>query len=145
MPTLLIVVLVGLLGGLAVGVQSPLASLIANRLGTLESVFIMHLGGAILAGALLLPHRGGNLGQWRSLPWYAVVAGSLGLVVISAVSYAIPRAGVVATTFLFVAGQMIMATLVDHFGLLDVAVRPLEPSRIVGIGVLMVGVWLIVR
>ena len=31
----------------------------------------------------LLFLRGGNLGNWRSLPWYALAAGTLGLIVVS--------------------------------------------------------------
>jgi transporter family-2 protein len=44
-----------------------------------------------------------------------------------------------------VASQILIAALVDHFGLLGAAVRPLDLSRFLGIGILILGVWLIVR
>jgi transporter family-2 protein len=43
-----------------------------------------------------------------------------------------------------VASQFILAALMDHFGLMG-AVRPLDLSRSFGIGVLILGVWLIVK
>jgi transporter family-2 protein len=145
MPTILLVVFLGLLGGMAVGIQGPLSSLMSARLGLLESIFIVHIGGAILAGVPLLARGGGNLGGWRGVPWYALGAGAFGLVVISAVSFTIPRIGVAATVTLIVAGQLVVSTVADQFGWLGADVRPVDLTRLVGIVVLFVGVWLIVR
>ncbi len=145
MENLVLVLMVGLAGGIAVGLQAPLASMMSGRLGTLESVFIVHLGGAILAGLPLLAIRGGNLGAWHDVPWYALAAGAFGLVVLSAVSYTIPRIGVATTVTLIVVAQLVTAALLDHFGLLGATVRLLDPVRLLGIGVLLAGTWLIMR
>lgn len=143
--TLLIIIVIGLLGGIAVGVQSPLSSMIGTRLGSMESVFIIHLGGAIVSGIFLLARGGGKLADWRSVPWYALAGGALGLVVIMAANYIIPRRGAVVLIFLIVAGQLLISVLIDQFGWLDVEARSLDVSRLVGLVVLFVGVWLIVR
>ena len=145
MENLVLVMVVGLAGGIAVGLQGPLTSLMSERLGTIESVFIVHLGGAILAGLPLLVLRGGNLGNWRSVPWYALAAGSLGLVVLGGVSYTIPRIGVATTVTLIVVAELITGALLDHFGLLGATVRSLDPARLLGILVLFLGTWLIMR
>ncbi len=146
MPELLLVVLFGLAGGIAVGMQSPMASMINEKIGTLESIFIVHLGGAIFALIpLLVLHGGGNLDRWRSVPWYALAGGIWGLVVIGAVSYSFPRVGALGTVVLIVAGQMVLSTVLDHFGWLGAHARPIDLQRITGIVVLCIGVWLIVR
>lgn len=145
MQSILVVMVVALAGGVAVGLQGPLTSLMSQRLGTLESVFIVHLGGTLLAGLLLLAVGGGDLGAWRTVPWYALAAGSLGLVILSAVSYTIPRIGVATSVTLIVAAQLITASFLDQFGFLETAVRPLDQSRLIGMLVLFVGTWLIVR
>jgi transporter family-2 protein len=145
MQSLAIVIVIGLLGGLAVGLQSPLASMISQRLGTLESVFIVHLGGALAAAIPLLARGGGQLGMWARVPWYALAAGVFGLVVISAVSVTIPRLGASATIVLVVLGQLLVGVLIDHFGLLGAAVRPIELLRVVGLGLVIVGAWFVVR
>jgi bacterial/archaeal transporter family-2 protein len=138
-------ILIGLAGGMAVGLQSPLASMISQRIGTFESIFIVHIGGAVIALIPLLIYGGGKLSQWRTVPWYALGAGVFGLVVIGAVSYLIPRVGVAASITSIVAGQLLVATVLDHFGWLGAAERPLDPTRMIGLAVVLVGVWLTVK
>ena len=93
MQPIFLIILVGLLGGMAIGVQSPMSSIISQRMGMMESVFIIHAGGA-LAALIPLIIFGSKLGEWRSVPWYTLVAGAFGLIVISAMGYMIPRIGV---------------------------------------------------
>jgi len=145
MENLIPVLLIGLAGGVAVGLQGPLTSMMSQRIGTMESVFIVHLGGAILAGVIVLGMKGGNLGAWRTVPWYALGAGALGLVVLSAVSYTIPRIGAATTVTLIIVAELVASTLLDHFGLLGTSVRLLDPARVLGIVVLFLGTWLIMR
>jgi transporter family-2 protein len=142
---LLLFVMSGLLAGIAIGIQGPLTSLIGQRLGPLESVFIVHLGGAIAAAVPLLALRGGVLGQWHTLPWYAFLSGALGLIIVTMITFTMPRLGSTATVALAVVGQLIIGVTIDHFGLLGVAVRPVDLSRVLGVLVLLVGVYLIIR
>ena len=145
MNSVLLIILIGLAGGVAVGLQAPLASIITQRLGTLESVFIVHLGGALVALLPLLFYGGGNLAKWKELPWYTLGAGAFGLIVLGAVSYMIPRVGVAAAVITIVAGQMLVSTVLDHFGWLGGMGRPMDLTRAVGLAVVLVGVWLTVK
>ncbi|MBN1564950.1 MAG: DMT family transporter [Anaerolineae bacterium] len=145
MPIIVLVVLFGLLGGIAVGLQGPLSSIITERLGVMESIFIVHIGGALIIGVPLLMRGGGKLAQWRDVPWYALIAGGFGLVIIAAISFAIPRVGIAVTVTLVVAGQLILSAALDHFGWLGATPRPMDVQRIIGMLVLFAGVWLIVR
>ncbi|HMS00296.1 MAG TPA: DMT family transporter [Anaerolineales bacterium] len=144
MDSLLFILLIGLAGGLAIGLQSPMASMISQRLGTFESVFIVHLGGAVIALIPML-FLGSKLTQWKSLPWYTLGAGFFGLGVIAAISFMIPRIGVAPALIILLAGQLLMGALLDHFGWLGLAQRPLDGARVIGLGVVMLGVWLTVK
>ena len=145
MDSILLIILIGLAGGIAVGLQSPLASMMSQRLGMLESVFIVHAGGALIALIPLLVYGGGKLGQWRSVPWYALMAGVFGLVVIGAISYMIPRIGVAGSIITVVAGQLLVGTILDQFGWLGAMQRPLDATRLLGLAVVLIGVWLTVK
>src|SRR6266540_4626536 len=145
MEPIILIILIGLAGGAAVGLQSPMASMISQRLGIFESVFIVHLGGAIIALLPLLFYSGGKLSQWRTVPWYTLGAGIFGLIVIGAISYMIPRVGIAASITAIVAGQLLVGTLLDHFGLLGASVRSLDITRVLGMAVVLVGVWLTVK
>lgn len=145
MESVILIIFIGLAGGVAVGLQGPLASMISQRLGTFESVFIVHVGGALIALVPLLFYGGGKLTQWKQLPWYTLVAGAFGLVVISAISYMIPRVGVAAAIITIVAGQLLVSTILDQYGWLEATVRPVDGSRAIGLLVVLVGVWLTVK
>src|SRR5919109_1811854 len=145
MESLFLIILIGLAGGVAVGLQGPMASMISQRLGIFESVFIVHVGGAVIALLPLLFTSGGKLTQWRALPWYTLVAGGFGLVVIGAISYMIPRVGVAAAIISVVAGQLLVSTVLDHFGWLGSMGRPMDPTRALGLLAVLVGVWLTVK
>jgi transporter family-2 protein len=80
-----------------------------------------------------------------SVPWYALGAGIFGLIVIGAISYMIPRIGVAGAITTIVAGQLMVSVVLDHFGWLGAMSRPLDPTRIIGLAVVLVGVWLTVK
>ena len=145
MESIFLIILIGLIGGVAVGLQSPMASMLTQRLGIFESVFIVHIGGALLALIPILIYGGGKLPQWRSVPWYMLGAGVFGLIVIGAISYMIPRIGVAAAITTIVAGQLLVGTILDHFGLLGAIGRSMDPTRAIGLLIVLVGVWLTVK
>ena len=145
MGTLGFVILFGLLGGIAVGLQGPLSSLMSQKIGTLESVFYIHLGGTIAALIPLIFYGGRNLSRWREVPWYALGAGALGLVVIAGMSYMVPRVGVAPSVVLIVAGQLLVSVILDHYGLFGAHIRSLDSTRALGLLLVFIGVWVTVK
>ena len=145
MGSLSFIILFGLVGGVAVGLQGPLSSLMSQKIGVLESVFYIHLGGALAALLPLLFYGGRNLSRWRDVPWYALGAGMLGLIVISAMSFMVPRVGVAPAVVLIVAGQLFIGVILDHYGLLGAHPRPLDTTRALGLLLVFLGVWMTVK
>jgi transporter family-2 protein len=145
MPVLLFSALVALVAGVAVGFQNPLAALMGQRIGLLQGAFVVHLGGAVVAGGLMAVTPGGRIAGWNTVPWYALGAGALGVVFISAISYTIPRIGVAATVGLLLTAQLAIAASLDHYGWLGVMVRAIDPWRMLGLALLLLGAWLVLR
>jgi transporter family-2 protein len=133
------------LGGVTTALQAHFMGLLDRQVGTLESVFITYFSGGVLIGLIMLFLRGGNLGAGASAPWYAYTSGALGLVIVGTLGFCAPRMGLVTTFTIFVAAQFAMGALVDHFGWMGAAVRPLNAARLAGIAVVLAGIWLIVR
>ena len=79
MANLILMVLLGILGGVAVGVQGPIVSQMSQRIGTMAGGFVVHVSGAILSGVLLLALGGENIRNWRSLSWYMLISGGFGV------------------------------------------------------------------
>ena len=145
MQLVFLAMLFALVGGLAAGFQGPLASLMSRSVGNLGSIFIAHLGGFLAISFILLFQKEGKLSEWRSVPWYALCAGALGVIVIFGLNYAIPKIGTGSAIAVFVASQLGVGILLDHFGLLGNEVHPINFSRIAGLLVLIVGAWLVSR
>jgi transporter family-2 protein len=144
MQPILIVVIVGIIGGILVTVQASLAGMISDRLGLIENAFVVFGGGFVFALILLIIYGGGNIKDWRSLPRYVFLAGPMGVGIISTIGFAIPRIGVASTLTLIIAAQLIIGVILDHFGWLTVP-RPMDISRIVGMVILLIGAWIILR
>jgi len=141
----LLLVLIAVIGGVAVALQGQFMGLMDQGIGTRESVFITYAGGGLVVSLVMLAARGGNLRAWASVPWYALTAGLLGLVIVGTIGYTVPRLGLAVAFTIIVAAQFVMAALIDHFGWLGAAARPLGPSQLAGVGLLILSVWLITR
>jgi transporter family-2 protein len=46
---------------------------------------------------------------------------------------------------ILVSTQFVLGALIDHYGLLGAEIRPMTLQKVAGIGMLMLGVWLIIR
>jgi bacterial/archaeal transporter family-2 protein len=145
MANLILMVLLGVLGGVAVGVQGPIVSQMSQRIGTMAGSFIVHVSGAILSGVLLLALGGENIRNWRSLSWYMLISGSFGVILYLTLNQTMPRLGATTALALIIIGQLAMGILIDQFGLFGVAVRPVDLVRLVGAGLLIAGGYLIIR
>ena len=139
-----LVVLVCLLGGIAVAVQASFAGLLSDNVGLAGNGLIVFGGGFLFALVTVLFVQGGQLSEWRSVPWYVYLAGPLGIVIISSIGYAIPRIGVASTLTLIVVSQLIIGVILDHFGWLTIP-RPVDLQRLIGIAILFLGTWIVLR
>jgi bacterial/archaeal transporter family-2 protein len=138
-------VALAVVAGLAVTLQGQFMGLMSKAMGTVESVFITYGSGAIVIALVMLLLRGGKLRQFQEVPWYAYTAGICGLVIVGGISYIVPRLGLVAGFTILIAAQFGLAALFDHFGLFGASLRPLDAGRLLGLVVMLLGVWLVVR
>ena len=137
--------LIGILGGISVGIQSPMSGAIGKRVGGTAGSFIIHVSGAIFSGILLVSRGGENMKDWRTLPWYMLASGIFGLILYLTLSYTLPRLGALAAVSLIIVGQLLTGLVIDQFGLFDVAVRPVDLTRLLAVGLLLVGGYLMIK
>lgn len=140
-----VLVILAIIGGIAVALQGHFMGIMDQKIGSKESVFITYASGGILAAVMMIAARGGHLNAWQNVPWYALTAGALGLVIVGTIGYTVPRLGLTMAFTVIVASQLVVAVMLDHFGLLGAAVRTLDLPRITGLIFLILGVWLVLR
>jgi len=141
----LVIILIGLVGGAAIGFQSPLAGVISQRLGGTAGSLFVHLSGALFSAALLLLRGGENFRSWRNLPWYVFTVGVFGLILYQTIAVTLPRLGSATMITLIIIGQILVGMLIDHFGWLGMTVHPISFTRVLGVLLLILGGYLIAR
>ena len=141
----ILTIVIGLIGGIAVGTQAPIAGAMGQRIGSASSSLVVHLGGTVASLLLLLARGGEQIGQWRSLPWYMLCCGGFGLVLYLAITHTIPKLGAGSAITLIIVGQLLAGIVIDHFGAFDVTPRELDPGRLAALALLLAGAYLMVR
>ena len=140
-----LVILIGLAGGVAVGLQSRLAGALGQRIGPTASSTILHLSGLLLSLFLLWCRGGERIQEWYTAPWYMLAAGCLGVALFQTINVTLPRLGATAMVTLIIVGQLLTGVLIDAQGWLGTAARPFDMFRAAGVLLLLAGGWLIVR
>jgi transporter family-2 protein len=127
--------------GLAGSIQVALMSRLGERIGVLEALAFSTLLTAVLAFAILMLARRSADGYERALhqPWWMLLGGVMGLLIVFTVTYAGPRIGVAATVGILIAGQLAMGAAIDRWGLFGSERIALHWPRILGIGLLAIG------
>ena len=127
--------------GLAGSIQVALMSRLGERIGVLEALAFSATLTAALAVAILLlfRHSLGGFGRAVHQPWWMLLGGVMGLLIVFTVTYAGPRIGVAATVGILIAGQLAMGTAIDRWGLFGSDKIAIHWPRVLGILLLAAG------
>lgn len=101
-------------------------------------VFI-HIVGIVVVGAVLMIKREKNRLD-RSIPLHLMSGGLYGVLLVVFNSYCFIKIGATLTLTLGLFGQMLFSAAVDHFGLLGMNRHELNPKKLIGFGIVSLGV-----
>ena len=133
--------------GLAGSIQVALMSRLGERIGVLEALAFSTALTAGIALVILVLARGSVSGFERALhqPWWMLLGGVMGLLIVFTVTYSGPRIGVAATVGILIAGQLAMGAAIDRWGLFGSERIALHWPRLLGIALLAIGAALSLR
>lgn len=121
-------------GNLRTALNSPAwAGLVSYAVGLLT----------MIAMAIALRER---IPSWKTMadvPWYAWSGGVFGGVFILLVILLLPSLGAATLFALVIAGQVLAAVTLDHFGAFGLTPHPVNAARLAGAALLIAGVVLI--
>ncbi len=146
-PLLLPAMIGAFLAGMFIAVQAPTNALLSRGLGSpVNAAFVSFLVGslALATVALALGVRPGP-GAMRALPWYAWMGGLYGAVFVAVAAFAAPRMGVTYFLMVGIAGQLVMALLLDKFGAFGVPRVDISAMRLAGVMLVVAGAFLVRR
>ena len=80
-----------------------------------------------------------------TIPWWAYLGGVCGAAYILVTLVSAPKLGAILLIVCLAAGQMIASVCLDHFGWVGYQVKPITLLKVVGIGLVITGIYLIQR
>lgn len=138
--------LLAALSGAAMALQGTLNSQLTQKTSLLSSTLIVHILGTLAAVIAvfiwkvpILQHK------WTQVPWYLYLGGLLSVVIVALVAFSISKIGVCNATTAIIVGQVGVAVLIDHLGLLGVHRITWNPWQILGLILFAAGAKLLFR
>lgn len=138
----ILAILAGLAVAVQTGINSQLNALTKNP--TLTALISFVVGTVSLLLYLLFTDKNALLqpGDLKA-PWWLYIGGLLGAFYISTIVIVAPRLGAATTISFIVASQLIFAVIFDHFGWLGFPLKEISLTRVIGVLLLIAGVYLI--
>ena len=129
--------IVALAAGVALATQSAINTQLAKAMSgeAVIATFISFAVGTIVLFfiAWVKTDLWGNLSTVPSQPWWKLIGGILGAVVVFTTVLLAPKLGITAMLFFIIVGQLITAATIDHFGLIGMPIREVNITKFIGL------------
>ena len=141
----LAVILTACAGGL-VALQAPINAGLGKATGGLPAALVsFSVGSALLAAIVVLSGKAGGLASTFDVSWYYLLGGLLGAAYVTTALLAVSAIGAGGVAAATITGQLIASVAIDRLGLFGLEQTSLDPGRVAGVVLLLVGTVLIVR
>lgn len=140
--------LLAFLTGLAVTIQAGVNANLRQAMTNPVLAAAISFGSGFFALAFLLLASGSGLPALdtvRQVNWWKWTGGVIGAVYVTTVIISVPKIGTANLVSLSVAGQLVAAIIMDHYGLMGFSLHPANGWRLLGVVLIMAGVLLVVR
>lgn len=136
-----------LIAGAMLPLQAGMNGEVARQLSSVMNAALLSfaVGTLALLVIVLVQRDLPNLQGLRGITWWHWSSGLLGVFLIATAAFAAPRVGASLFMALLLAGQLVMALLLDHYGWAGYRQASVSLSKVGGILLVFVGVWLIRR
>ncbi len=142
----LAVLLTAAAGGL-IALQAPINSGLGRATGGLPAALVSFAVGSVaLAAIVVLSGKAGGLSSTFDVSWYYLLGGLLGAVYVTQrADRGLGRSGPADVAAATVTGQLTASVAIDRLGLFGLDQVALSPARLLGVGLLLAGTFLIIR
>ena len=135
--------IIALAAGVALATQSAINTQLAKAMSgeVVIATFISFAVGTIVLFfiAWVKTDLWGNLSAIPSQPWWKLIGGVLGAIVVFTTVLLAPKLGITAMLFFIIVGQLITAATIDHFGLIGMPIREVNITKFIGLIIVAFG------
>jgi len=137
-----IYMLMALMIGVIAAVYLPMNSSVARHLGSPLPANITFYGVALVTSIAIFLFYGdyATLGNIRHVPAWLYLTGFVSAFIVLAITFLIPLIGARQLAVLSIAGQVLMAMAISHFGVLESPQDPVTLKKVIGASLLVAGV-----
>ncbi len=139
------VLLMAIVGG-CIALQAPINAGLGKSTGSFAAATISFAVGTLLLVAIVtLSGRAGGIGEVAHVQWYYLLGGALGAAYVFSALVLVKEIGAGGVAAATVTGQLVTSVFLDRIGFLGLEQEPLTLSRLLGVVLLLVGTFLVVR
>jgi transporter family-2 protein len=132
-------------GGL-IALQPAINAGLGRSTGNLAAALVSFaIGTLLLAAIVALAGQAGGVGSMFDVPWYYLLGGVLGAAYVTTALITVSTIGAGGVAAATITGQLVASVVIDRMGVLGLEETPITLDRIVGVGLLLAGTFLIVR
>lgn len=145
-PAVVLLPLIALLAGAAVPFQAGGNAALGRLLGHPLWAALVSLSVSVvlvLPALWLMRAPMPQLVALANAPWWAWFGGVAGVVYITAALILTPKLGAAGFIVCVVAGQVLSSLAMDHWGLMGLPERPVNLLRLLGVGLIVVGMLVV--
>lgn len=131
-----------IIAGLAIALQAAFSGKISTKVGSLETVVLIHFFGLVVALIIYMIRGNATFGFLKDINLLVVIAGSLGVLIIFFLTKSFVVNGASTTITISVVVQLIVSKTIDHFGILGVERSPVNMYQLLALIIIISGVVL---
>jgi len=130
--------------GIILSIYLPMNSAVSKYIGSTITANVTFFTVALLTSVLLFIIFGDfhSMHNIKEVPIYLYLTGFISAFIVLGTTFLIPHLGARKLFILVVAGQILMAVIVSHFGLLESPKDPVTIKKLVGAFVVLFGAYI---
>ena len=139
------VALMAATGGL-IALQPAINAGLGRATGSIAAAFVSFaIGTLLLAVIVAVAGQAGGLGSTFDVRWYYLLGGILGAAYVFTALVTVSSIGAGGVAAATITGQLTASVVIDRLGILGLEETPITWERAVGVALLLVGTYLVVR
>jgi len=129
-----------------IALQAPINAGLGKATGSFAAALVSFMiGTAVLAAIVVLSGKAAGVGEATGVEWYYLLGGVLGAAYVFTALVTVDVIGAGGVAAATITGQLTASVLVDRLGAFGLEQTALTPERLLGVALLLVGTYLVVR
>ena len=141
----LAVLIMAVVGGF-IALQAPINAGLGKATGSFAAALVSFaVGTLVLAAIVIVSGKAGGVGEATGVEWYYLLGGILGAAYVFSALVLVDEIGAGGVAAATVTGQLVTSVALDRVGVLGLEQTSLTWERLLGVALLLVGTYLVVR